>query len=138
MLLMVLFQNKEFKMEVFQERNYNILENFDGNLLILLKARTLAVPRKSHIEYDGGEHAILYRGFDLDGNNEIVVILDYVNKNIREKLYNSENVLVVETFSTDDRNAYGISNEYNCTVQRVDKIDLSKYNVEYAKPLTER
>ena len=117
-------------MEVYQERNYNILENFDGNLMILLKARTIAVPEDSYIEYDGGEHAILHRGKDFDGNNELTVILDYVHPKMRERLAKSDKVLVVETYSTGDRNGFGISNEFNCPVKHVEKVDLSPYNIE--------
>ena len=65
-----------------------------------------------------GEHAILHR------NPEEIIILDYINPNVRTELNNTDNVLVAEVAGS------GIKINFNCPVKHLDKLDLSQYNIQ--------
>lgn len=74
---------------VEQEKNFNILKNPAGDLMILIRAR-LDDAAQPKIIYDGGNHALLYRN---DGNT---VILDFINPSVRADLGRVMALLVVE------------------------------------------
>ena len=77
-----------------------------------------------------GDEVIKYvRGFN-QLSQEYIKKLQLFQTNFAKKLAKSDKVLVVETYSTGDRNGFGISNEFNCPVKHVDKVDLSPYNIE--------
>lgn len=72
-----------------EEKQYNILKNVSGDLLILIRAR-MDDAVKPQIVYDGGEHALLYR------NQNNTVVLEYVHPEVRQDLKNITSVLIVE------------------------------------------
>ena len=110
------------KIHVWQERRYNILQNFDGNLMFIIKARVLGHTEEAYMEYDGGPHALLHRAPDT------LVILYYINEKIRPILEQKDNVLVVDCYDKAG-GGQGIANEYNCEVRHVEKVDLSDYRL---------
>ena len=86
-----------------QEKNFNILQNESGSLMILIRAR-LDDAVQPKLVYNGGEHALLYR------NEHQTVILDYIHPAVRKALRKQKQVLIVET------NDGAIVREYMCSV----------------------
>ena len=74
---------------VEQEKNFNIMKNPAGDLMILIRAR-LDDATQPKIVYNGGDHAVLYR----NGGNTIV--LDFIHPSIRADLERVMALLVVE------------------------------------------
>ena len=96
-----------------QERNFNILQNESGKLLILIRAR-LEDAEAPKMVYNGGEHAILYR------NDHNTVILDYIHPAVRKALRRIKQVLIVET------NRGVVVREYMCDVVYQKNIPVPK------------
>lgn len=92
-----------------QEKQYDILENSSGDLMIAIKAR-MEDTNKPKIVYDGGDHAILYR---TDDN---AILLDYVHPDIRSHLLDAGRVLVIEVRDQS------IIREYNVPIKKMKKI----------------
>ena len=86
-----------------QEKNFNILQNESGALMILIRAR-LDDAEHPKLVYSGGEHALLYR------NEHQTIVLDYIHPVVRKSLRKQKHVLIVET------NAGSIVREYMCDV----------------------
>ena len=96
-----------------QEKNFNILQNESGNLMILIRAR-LADAEKPKLVYNGGEHALLYR------NDHNTIVLDYIHPAIRKALRRKKHVLIVET------NDGAVVREYTCPVAYLKDISVPK------------
>ena len=96
---------------VEQEKNFNILKNPAGDLMILIRARLddAAQPR---IIYNGGKHAVLYRN---DGNT---IVLDFIHPSVRSDLERVLNLLVVEAHDGS------IIREYMAEVKHMKQIPL--------------
>ena len=86
-----------------QEKNFNILQNESGNLMVLIRAR-LDDAVQPKLVYNGGEHALLYR------NEHQTIILDYIHPAVRKALRKQKQVLIVET------NEGAVVSEYMCSV----------------------
>ena len=95
--------------KIEQERNYNVLQNASGELMILIKAR-LDNAQTPTLVYDKGEHALLYR------NESNIVMLDYLHEQARPLLAQAHKVLVVETRDTS------VVREYMTKIKMVKKI----------------
>lgn len=74
---------------VEQEKNFNILRNAAGDLMVLIRAR-LDDAREPRIIYNGGKHAVLYR------NEDNTIVLDFIHPSVREDLKRVANLLIVE------------------------------------------
>lgn len=74
---------------VEQEKNYNILKNAAGDLMILIRAR-LDDATHPRVIYSGGKHAVLYR------SSEKALVLDFIHPSVREDLNRTSRVLIVE------------------------------------------
>ncbi|MBQ7413234.1 MAG: hypothetical protein IJV07_03055 [Alphaproteobacteria bacterium] len=96
---------------VEQEKNFNILKNPAGDLMILIRAR-LDDSNHPKIIYNGGKHAVLYRN---DGN---VVVLDFIHPSVRADLERVLNLLVVEAHDGS------IIREYMAEVKHMKEIPL--------------
>ncbi|MDR1694225.1 MAG: hypothetical protein LBR70_03415 [Lactobacillaceae bacterium] len=85
--------------------NFMIAEGSKGQLYVFMEAKgeNLEAP---HIVYDGKEHAILFM------NESSGVILDYINPEVRKKLANSREVVVVETILEDVKKTYYASMKF--------------------------
>ena len=96
---------------VEQEKNFNILKNPAGDLMILIRARmeNAAQPR---VIYNGGEHAVLYRN---EGNT---IVLDFIHPSVRADLERVINLLVVEAHDG------AIVREYTAEVKHMKQIPL--------------
>jgi uncharacterized protein YlaN (UPF0358 family) len=94
-----------------QEKNFNILKNPTGDLMILIRAR-LDNATHPKIIYDGGEHAILYR------NDDNTIVLDFIHPSIRSDLERVVTLLVVEA------NNGSIIREYTAEVKHMKEIPL--------------
>lgn len=79
--------------------NFMIAEGSKGELYVFMEAKGKDVDAP-HIVYDGKDHAILFMN-DSEG-----VVLDYINPEVRKKLANSREVLIVETILEDVKNTY--------------------------------
>ena len=96
-----------------QEKNFNILQNESGKLMILIRAR-LKDAEKPKLIYNGGEHALLYR------NEHNTIILDYIHPAIRKALRRKKQVLIVET------NNGSVVREYVCDVTYLKDVAVPK------------
>ena len=96
-----------------QEKNFNILQNESGKLMILIRARLEDVDRPKLV-YNGGEHALLYR------NDHNTVVLDYIHPAIRKALRQKKQVLIVET------NDGAVVREYVCDVVYLKNVSIPK------------
>ena len=96
-----------------QEKNFNILQNESGNLMILIRAR-LEDANKPKLVYNGGEHALLYR------NDYNTIVLDYIHPAIRKALRRKKQVLIVETSNG------AVVREYVCNVAYLKDISVPK------------
>lgn len=96
-----------------QEKNFNILQNESGKLMILIRARLEDVDRPKLV-YNGGEHALLYR------NDHNTVVLDYIHPAIRKALRGKKQVLIVET------NDGAVVREYVCDVVYLKNVSIPK------------
>ena len=96
---------------VEQEKNFNILKNPAGDLMILIRAR-LEDADQPKIIYNGGKHAVLYRN---DGNT---IVLDFIHPSVRADLERVLNLLVVEAHDGS------IIREYMAEVKHMKQIPL--------------
>ena len=96
---------------VEQEKNFNILKNPAGDLMILIRAR-LEDATQPKIIYNGGKHAVLYRN---DGNT---IVLDFIHPSVRADLERVLNLLVVEAHDGS------IIREYMAEVKHMKQIPL--------------
>lgn len=101
------------KPQIEQEKNFNILQNESGNLMILIRAR-LEDAEKPKLVYNGKEHALLYR------NDHHTIILDYIHPAIRKTLRRKKQVLIVETTNG------AVVREYVCPVAYLKDIPVPK------------
>ncbi|MDD4556922.1 MAG: hypothetical protein PHE89_06325 [Alphaproteobacteria bacterium] len=90
--------------------NFMIAEGSRGELYVFMEARKTETT-SPHILYDGKDHAILLMN-DKEG-----VILDYINPEVRKKLANSREVIVVETLLEN------IKDTYHAEMKFVNKLD---------------
>jgi extradiol dioxygenase family protein len=72
------------------EKDYYIAEDTSGALYLYLKAKH-DVPSEPKIFYDGQTHAVFVRSPDEN------IILDYINPQVRQRLQQSREIVVVET-----------------------------------------
>lgn len=79
--------------------DFMIAEGARGELYVFMEAKGKDV-KSPHIIYDGKDHAILFM------NEEQGVVLDYISEEVRNKLANSREVLIVETILEDVRSTY--------------------------------
>lgn len=96
---------------VEQEKNYNILKDAAGDIMILIRARMEDVEQPK-IVYNGAEHALLYR------NSHSAIVLDYIHPNVREQLERTSSVLIVETRDNS------VIREYNVPMTFLKEIPL--------------
>ena len=96
-----------------QEKNFNILQNESGKLMILIRAR-LEDAEHPKLVYNGGEHALLYR------NDHNTVVLEYIHPAIRKALRQKKQVLIVET------NNGAVVREYVCDVAYLKNVSVPK------------
>lgn len=96
---------------VEQEKNFNILQNPNGDLMILIRAR-LDDASAPKVIYNGGEHAVLYR----HGDN--VVVLDFIHPEVRAALEKAISLLVVEAHDGS------VIREYMTEVKHIKEIPL--------------
>ena len=97
------------KEQMEQEKQYDILQNSAGDLMVAIKAR-MEDTNNPKIVYDGGEHAILYR------TDDSAILLDYIHPDVRTPFLNAGRVLVIEVRDES------IIREYNVPVKKMKKI----------------
>ena len=100
--------NKKIEIENF----YDILQNKDGDIMFSVLERE-GEPDNPKLVYDGGEHALLHR------NGGHVVILDYINPNVRPSLTKTKEVLIAE-HPKKDKNKF--VREYVAVVKMVKRL----------------
>lgn len=104
---MSVMQNNEL------EGRYDILQNEEGEILVLIKARD-GGPENPRFIYDGGDFALLYR------SKESAIMLDNIHEQARESLKNVKELYFVEV--EDDE----VIREYTAPSRIVKQIPFSK------------
>ena len=87
---------------------YNILMNPAGQIMILIKGDGTPKLVNPYLLYENGEDATLY----FNNNREDGLVLNFINKKVRENLFKSKQVLIVET------NEGSVIREYNVPVKK--------------------
>jgi len=95
------------------EGRYDILQNEEGEVLVLIKARD-GGPENPRFIYDGGDFALLYR------SKESAIMLDNIHEQARESLKSVKELYFVEV--EDDE----VIREYTAPARIVGQIPLSK------------
>ncbi len=85
--------------EYTTEKKFVVAEGDDGDLYIFISAKPNE-PRMPQIIYDGKDHAIFLR------NDEQKVILDYIHPDVRDKLIQKKEVIIVETLLDNIKDSY--------------------------------
>lgn len=85
--------------EYTTEKKYVIAEGDDGNLYFFISAKSQE-PYMPQIIYDGKDHAIFLR------NDDQKVILDYIHPDVRKKLTQVNEVVIVETIMDNIKDSY--------------------------------
>lgn len=97
--------------EYTTEKKFVVAEGDAGELYIFITAKN-DKPVMPQIIYDGRDHAVFLR------NNDQKIILDYIHPEVREKLYSSKEVVIVETLLDN------IKDSYFANLKMVDKIPV--------------
>ena len=85
--------------EYITEKKYVVAEGDDGDLYIFISAKPKE-PYMPQVIYDGKDHAIFLK------NDEQKVILDYIHPDIRKKLTQVKEVVIVETLLDNIKDSY--------------------------------
>lgn len=93
------------------EGRYDILQNADGDIMIMIKHRR-GGPENPRFVYDGGKEALLYR------SRESSVILEEINEQARSPLRMADEILLVELDGDE------VAREYMVPVRLVRSLDL--------------
>ena len=87
--------------EVDQESRYDILQNEEGDILIIINSRA-GGPENPRLVYDGGEQALLYR------SRESAFMLNSIAREARMPLKSVNEVLMVEIENDDVAREYRV------------------------------
>ena len=93
------------------EGRYDILQNADGEIMIMIKHRR-GGPENPRFVYDGGKEALLYR------SRESSVVLEEINEQARSPLRMADEILLVELDGDE------VAREYMVPVRLVRSLDL--------------
>ncbi|MFV0627441.1 MAG: hypothetical protein ACK5N8_08870 [Alphaproteobacteria bacterium] len=85
--------------------NFMIAEGSRGELYVFMEARK-SDNVAPHMIYDGNEHALLLM------NEKEGIVLDYINPDIRKKLANSREVIIVETLLENIKDTYPVEMKF--------------------------
>jgi len=85
--------------EYIAEKKFVVAEGDSGELYIFMNAKK-DKPASPQIVYDGGDHAVFIR------NQEQKIILDYIHPDVRQKLKDAKEVVIVETLLENIRDSY--------------------------------
>lgn len=88
--------------ETSTEGRYDILQNAEGKVMIIINARK-SEPYEPRLVYDGGPHALLYR------NRSSAVLLDSINIKARSILKEQESVYITELIEEDVYREYTVA-----------------------------
>lgn len=102
---------KELMNKAQTPRRYDMLQNKEGEILIIIEKRP-EEPDNPRLVYDGGDQALLYR------SKVSATMLNTIAEQAREPLMNVEKVLIVETDDDD------VVREYNAKVMHVRSLKL--------------
>lgn len=95
---------------------YDILENDDGDIMIAIPTEPHGDEENAVLFCDGGEHALLFKG------PYRVVICDFLNPKIREKLPQRKTVLCYELMGEYEGEYLAEVMEYNGTTEITNKL----------------
>lgn len=109
---------------IIQEKTFAILENENKDLMIMIKSHSLNPATDPEIIYDGKTHAILFR------DNDTTIILDYISEGMRDKIFNSDKILITEYEKDNSEESDAIIiNEYYANIVKVKKVPLNENNI---------
>lgn len=124
----IFMEDNVSELPVYQEKDFIIDLNEDSGLLtfgIKEKQGEVIDPK---IVYDGKDHALLYR------NPEQIILLDYINDELKDRLFNAERVMISE-FNID--NPETPLKAYSAEVEKTDKVSFSEIGFESYESLVE-
>ncbi|MGD9638908.1 MAG: hypothetical protein AB7U85_07595 [Alphaproteobacteria bacterium] len=101
---------------LIQEKNYEVLQNPEGELLFSIKSRNKA-PSSPRMLYAGGKHAVLYR------SEEESLLLDFLPTLAQTTIKNLKQVLIVE-FDKEE-----LVREYDAPVQHLSKLPINEEHI---------
>lgn len=93
--------NEDDFIETSTEGRYEIIQNAEGKVVIIINARK-SEPYNPRLVYDGGAHALLYR------NKRSAVVLDSLHIDARPILKEQESVCLIEVFEEDVYREYDV------------------------------
>ncbi len=104
-------------MSIIQEKQYVVMTDKEGRVIICISEKNME-PENPMILYDGKEHAMFYR------RRGQTVMLDYINKDMQQTVYNSKHVFVVEL--KDPKHA---SRTYIVPIKQVSHLPLENISI---------
>lgn len=104
-------------MSIVQEKQYVVMTDKDDRVIICISEKEQE-PENPMILYDGKEHAMFYR------RRGQTVMLDYINKDMQEAVYNAPQVFIVEL--KDPKTA---TRTYVVPIKKVAKLPLENINI---------
>jgi hypothetical protein len=76
-------------MSIIQEKQYVVMTDKENRVIVCISEKNME-PENPMILYDGKDHAMFYR------RRGQTVMLDYINKDMQQTVYDSKQVFVVE------------------------------------------
>ena len=106
-------------MPTIQAKEYTILKNAVGELLLVLESFGTPPDNDVRVLYDGGEHALFYR------NKDRTIVLDYIHPEVRA------NLAAVKEIYVGELKGEVLEFDYMAKLELVKKIpDVDRYITE--------
>lgn len=102
---------------IIQEKQYVVMTDKEDRVIICISQKDME-PENPMILYDGKDHAMFYR------RRGQTVMLDYINKDMQKKVYEAEQVFVVEL-----KNPKEAKRTYIVPIKKVAKLPLENINI---------
>ncbi|MBR7158057.1 MAG: hypothetical protein IKD08_00025 [Alphaproteobacteria bacterium] len=105
---------------IIQEKQYVVMTDKENRVIVCISQKDLE-PEQPMILYDGGQHAMFYR------RRGQTVMLDYINQEMQQKVYEAPQVIVVEL-----KNPKEAVRTYVVPIKKVQKLPME--NIDLITP----